>query len=401
MKEKFLTQFIPKEFQYLLTTNKIVYKEINLKTAYLINIIHELLLKFYFNNSYSNIEDEIKFNLWSKLLKKKYGMTYNYYIDYLVEKQFIYFVSNYYKNMKSKTYKLNVNYIQNITRCKTSDNILLKKYSKDYLNKSFTEINNSSIDIDIRRKLVDDLYTVQIKYQDSIDYLNDLKEKNLICDVKYQKNSLSIENINDGNLFFKFDDYGRMHTNFTILKKEIRQNYLLIENSEIEEIDIKNSQPLFLSLFLKKEINNEILKNKEFILYNNLIKNGLLYDYIMDKCSEYVKDRNEAKLLIYRVFFGKNILKIKDNELFNKLFPNIYNYIKEYKQFNNNYKTLSHELQLLESNFIFNTVIKKIYEIDKNIKLITVHDSIIFKKKDKDIVLQIFNDEMNKLLNSI
>ena len=45
-----------------------------------------------------------------------------------------------------------------------------------------------------------------------------------------------------------FDDFGRFHTNYTILKKEIRNNYLTISNEMLIEIDVKNSQPLFFAV---------------------------------------------------------------------------------------------------------------------------------------------------------
>jgi hypothetical protein len=61
-----LHQFIPQSFLYLTQTKKITHKEQILKTDYLINLIHELILKFYFTN-------DIKFDLWSILLRKKYG----------------------------------------------------------------------------------------------------------------------------------------------------------------------------------------------------------------------------------------------------------------------------------------------------------------------------------------
>ena len=60
--QNYLYQFLPREFEYLTKVKTIEYKEHNLKTDYLINIIHELVLKYYFTN-------EIKHNLWSLILK--------------------------------------------------------------------------------------------------------------------------------------------------------------------------------------------------------------------------------------------------------------------------------------------------------------------------------------------
>ena len=66
-----------------------------------------------------------------------------------------------------------------------------------------------------------------------------------------------------------------------------------------------------------------------------------------------------------------------------------------------NYKELSHELQKMESDFIFNNVIKEIYETYPEITLFTVHDSIIFPKSYKHKVDVIFNKHFQKLIKNI
>ena len=99
--DNYLLQFISKDFQYLTQQNKISYKGINLKCSYLIHLIHELLIKFYFSNN-----TEIKFNLSSLILRKKYGEHYNYYIEYLCENGFMSLVSKYYVGKKTNSYKL-------------------------------------------------------------------------------------------------------------------------------------------------------------------------------------------------------------------------------------------------------------------------------------------------------
>ena len=69
---------------------KIEYKQHNLKVSYLVDITHNLLLKYYFK------KDNI-FNLSSIVLKEKYGYIYNYYIDYLVESKILILVKKHQK----------------------------------------------------------------------------------------------------------------------------------------------------------------------------------------------------------------------------------------------------------------------------------------------------------------
>jgi hypothetical protein len=177
-----------------------------------------------------------------------------------------------------------------------------------------------------------------------------------------------------------------MHTNFTILKSFIRKNCLLIDNEETTEIDIKNSQPLFLNKLIESD-GMSIVDESEFQLFRILTSSGNFYQYLMDN-SEF-KQKKLVKEMVYKVLFGKNF-RSKGDSLFKKLFPTIYLFIKEYKTLHNNYKVLSHDLQNLESCLIFNKIIKEIMYIYPEIKLVTIHDSIVCQKKYKEIVEKIF-----------
>ena len=77
--------------------------------------------------------------------------------------------------------------------------------------------------------------------------------------------------------------------------------------------------------------------------------------------------------------------------MFKKLYPKIYNFIKEYKSKNDSYKSLSHSLQRIESEFIYDIVIKEIIDKYPEIRLFTVHDSISFPTIYQKEVEKIFN----------
>ena len=302
-------------------------------------------------------------------------------------------VSKYFVGKKTNSYKLDTKYIYDVVRCKNVDSFLLKK-SKNRYDITITEMNLNKIPSNIKSKLIDALNKIDIDYDSSINYLNELKIKNLIDESKYQRNIMSVENINSKDIYFNFDDYGRFHTNFTILKREIRNQYLSIDNEMLDEIDISNSQPLFFGVLLKKElphINGDTKK------YFDLVKTGLLYDDIIKNSS--LKTKSEAKELIYKVLFGNNVKTNKKmNKIFRDLYPSVYEYILEFKEIKKNYKELSHELQKMESEFIFNIVIKEIYETYPNISLFTVHDSIIIPKSYYDRVKVIYDKHFQNLI---
>jgi hypothetical protein len=388
--KKFIYQFIPKRFNYLLKNNYIIYNDKKLKSDYIINLIHELIIKYLFNKDTTNL----KFNLWSIILRKNYGTYYNFYVNYLIDKKFIKLISNYYVSKKSKTYLVEYFDVNDLIRVKIYDNILIKKHTRKELEKSITDYNNSPIPLKIRKRLVNDLFEVKIDYNQSIEKLNSLKKENKINIEKFYRNLISVDNINIGNLFFKFDSHGRLHSNFTILKQEIRKNYLSFDSDNVCELDIKNSQPFFLSILMKKYIKNwEIIQDVERYFF--FVNNGLLYDDIVQQETT-IQSRNEAKLMVYKVLFGENGDFKKMSIIFKKLYPTVYDFISNFKKTNGNYKLMSHELQLLESNFIYNKLINRIYNEIPKIKIISIHDSIIFPCSFYKKVKDIFDYELNE-----
>jgi hypothetical protein len=94
---------------------------------------------------------------------------------------------------------------------------------------------------------------------------------------------------------------------------------------------------------------------------------------------------------MYRVLFGKNGYKKRECILFDKHFPTVFGFIKDYKENAKDYKVLSHDLQLRESNFIYNKVINHLMNSYPEMPIFTVHDSIDVPIKDKDKVEVIFN----------
>jgi hypothetical protein len=100
--------------------------------------------------------------------------------------------------------------------------------------------------------------------------------------------------------------------------------------------------------------------------------------------------------MTYKVLFGRNSSNSKIDKQFASIFPTIYNFIKLYKKDSGDYKSLSYDLQRAESRLVYNKVIKKMMVLYPDIKVITVHDSIVYPKKYKDEVSNLFNSEIQK-----
>jgi len=376
-------QFLPVCLEQLSKNKNFYYKEQKLKTAYLIDIVHNLILKYYFKK-------ENKSSLMASILKEKYGYLYNYYMDYLLENGLLVLLSKHKKGKSSRVYAINEFILRGkIIRYNNFDKVLLKKYKSKI---SFIEDSESSetslIDKEIKIKLVDDLFHVQIQFDRSVFYLDTLKEDDI--DI-YNRNKYSVECINDKHIFYHFDGYGRMHTNFTILKSFIRKNCLLIDGQETVEIDIKNSQPLFLTKLIQ-DTGTKWVKKEEFELFKELTIGGNYYQYVMN-CSG-VKDRNVVKEMTYKVLFGRNATNSKPDKVFCSLFPSIHNFIKLYKKEHGDYRILAYDLQKAESNLIFNKIIKQINSFYPEIRIVTVHDSLIIQKSHRDSVWSIFQTKL-------
>jgi hypothetical protein len=162
------------------------------------------------------------------------------------------------------------------------------------------------------------------------------------------------------------------------------------------ELDIKNSQPLFLCKLIQDSQTAWVSKD-EFEFFKGLVTTGNFYQYLMQISGE--KDRNLVKEMTYKVLFGHNKSNSKSDKIFQNIFPTIYNFIKLYKKEFGNHKVLAHELQRQESNLIYNRIIKKIMLIYPDIKIITVHDSLIFPSKWRKEVSDIFTLELENELS--
>lgn len=389
-KKENILQFLPIELEYLIKVEKIIFNNKKLKTSYLVDIISGMILKYYFRK-------ENLYPLNAVILKSKYGHYYNYYIDYLVQEGYITKELNHKAGITSRLYSLKESLLTNkINRHKTYDKFLIKKYLQNFMVNISNKIDNTENDAktkeviiseSINKRLISDLFKINIDKEKSFLYLNSIKED---VDV-YNRNVYSIEAIADKHIFYHFDKYGRVHTNFTILKSGVRKSFLTIDNEQTSEIDIANSQPLFLAKLIHKTkskwVNKDELDNFIF-----LTTSGRYYQYMMDMLN--IKNKKEIKEITYKILFGRNHHNSKHDKEFKKIFPTIHNFIKLYKNKFNNYKVLSHELQRMESDFIFNRVIKKIYE-ESDISVITIHDSIIMKKSNKEFVETIFLNEKN------
>ncbi|PJJ09589.1 hypothetical protein CLU83_2953 [Flavobacterium sp. 1] len=188
------------------------------------------------------------------------------------------------------------------------------------------------------------------------------------------------------------DTSNRLHCNLTNIDAKLRK-FLTIDDQKLAQVDIRNSQPLFLGMLMR---GNTMVESAELDRYLELVCSGQFYEYMAKKVSckhLNLKDaliRKKFKKSIFSgVLFDVNRAKLSKYELlFQEEFPTIFGVIRHMKAVE--YNALAIMLQKMESKFIFDAVAKIDYEIGKGrAPLLTIHDSVVSTTENIYMVEQI------------
>ena len=208
-----------------------------------------------------------------------------------------------------------------------------------------------------------------------------------------------VEKIRSGEIYITVSGVnGRYDTNFTRLPGELVP-HLTIDCQQLTEIDIRNSQPFFaVSLFNPSPevervmtdflgsrltmyiISLQLAHYEDVMLYTSLVQSGGFYEFMMDQFRangiEFA-DRDEAKDLIFTVYFGKNnaVHYSAAVRLFRSLFPNVWTAFVAIKEKEHN--RLAILLQRIESHVMLNLAARRIISELPEVKFITKHDSLL------------------------
>jgi hypothetical protein len=366
------SQILPEIYE----KRSVVYNGIRLKTIYLQEIVDEFLNRYYILNK-DNME------LKTRRLKTLYGSSYPVYINYLIERGFFFMHENYQVESHARIYKLSQD-------AKSHNEIMIKVDipDKHKLKHELLNLKCEMIQDHVIRKVASDLDKVTIDLDGARSWLHENMDRNT---RQFTCNWNGCIRIVNRDLKKKFDRYGRFHTNFTVLKKEIRQKYLRIDGHRTREIDIRNSQPFFLYIWMRDEHGID-----DFDGFDEDVLSGRIYDRMVEVTG---LTRKEVKTKMYSVLFGRNKKNYYWDSIFAKMYPKVYSWLTEFKKANN-YKKVSHMLQNIESDFIFNNLIPRIMAFDPVISLVTVHDSVIVSEHYYDVVKGIFLHTQDDLIEN-
>lgn len=291
---------------------------------------------------------------------------------------------------KAFGYRINDNYFSKLITVKVTKPTLTKKICNN--------VNKEKNRVSDKYKTYKSFFlgNFKIDFKKALNYINSNLNTSLCShflpqDVvksinKYNHQLMAISAINDGDLFFRHNKTnGRIDTNLTNLKSELKQ---FISISGLVQLDISNSQPYILSLYLNSSLCSHFLLD-DFNKYKVWTEKGLFYENFS---KEYFNiknkflSRDEVKEIMFCIFYSKNDSYKKEKEVFKTIFPSVYKVIEDEKKQKHN--QLAIKMQQLESEICIDIICQ---ELDKeNINYFTIHDAWLVDKFDeikvKDII---------------
>ena len=226
-------------------------------------------------------------------------------------------------------------------------------------------------------------------------------------------------------MYVKRDDYGRIHTNVTQMKKEVRK-CMRCDGEPVADIDIKSSQAAFIGKILADAVDTRIALDSnastalgvlrrtvsgldrgrylaECGKYKSLLAKGEFYEFLMTELNgdcdlDMEFDRAGAKELFFKFMFGKvevqedDIEKAAMRRIWEEHFPTLTMAIDGIKAYT--YTAMAHELQRAESHFVFDCVIPRI-EKELGCPFCTVHDSVIVPERFAGEAKRIMDEELS------
>ena len=318
------------------------------------DLMHVLYTNYFFLK-------KIHVPLHSVIMRHKYGTYYNKIIEYLEDNGLIEKTKEYMVGERARSYSL-VDVTTPPIMMELKDKVLLKRRGHG--------IHTGD--------------TVPELYRPLIDGLNDIELDVTAEELSQYHFSVSwmVTCIRNKEWFWSIDGNGRLHTPMTVLKKNLREK-ITIRGENIEGVDICNSQPLFLSILMKKSgtIDHKWIKSTiEGTVYEEIAKT-------MD-CS-----RKIAKEMVFRCLFGHNSGSMIYDKVISETFPLAYEWIRVYKK--EDHTLLANDLQKLESEWMYSVMVPYIME-NGFVPIFTVHDSIYFRESDS-FIKTLWDKEILKL----
>lgn len=300
----------------------------------------------------------------SLVLRKLFGKHYKNYIKFMVKYHIINVSNSYHVDEYTKRYKLNPDNLEDINK---------------YLLTGYTGLGNIPDEMDeVYRYMTNCLDKFEIDYEGALDDIF-----NLPYDHLTQQHLIhTINSFKYRNYHITIDNNGRYYSDITNMKRDIRRKYINYEGFPLVELDIPNSQCLFLAKWMR----DEGIEDEVFI---NDITDHSIYSQIQEKLNI---SRKDAKTAMYIYMFGKIYMV---NYFLNGKYKKVSKFLNKKKKEMNSYKEVAHTLQRMEANFVYGNVAKEF--IKHEIPFMTVHDAFIVPKYYQANAKRILNLKIKEL----
>jgi hypothetical protein len=363
--------------------------------------------------------------LSSRSLRKILGWNYQKIITEAVSLGFIEVKKTYLVGRRCKSYRLANGIASEITTDRSADKTTdIASGTKVAWTECTDSILKNIIISDRARKTKDDALMIASSNLD-------LWLLESLLDASFPEACEPIEDVQlivFGHPYYTICDYGRRHTPFTRLPSHIRSQVFFRSRPEsrIVEIDIRNSQPVFLLVDLmvgmekcatyseqpSRNTKEAILKDNQgqpqppkgapllcgtLLRFSQDVENGELYDRLMGELG--VTDRQAFKEHFFaHILYGRVGKWMDDLPLvraFVRLYPEAWRLICEAKS--GDYRELARRMQRRESDFIFTRVLPRLMAQSPTARILTVHDAIYCEERHKHDLIAILNEEFVRL----
>lgn len=283
---------------------------------------------------------------------------------------------------------------------KESENEIIKVKIPEKYRRLF--IKETKIPEKVELKLQYDLLMSQRFKVDTnlaLKWINDQYNRHEIISNQKRNYVRMILSIDDKLIYtIEGDKGGRVYTNFTNLKKELRQ-FCLIDEQKLMSIDLKSSQPYLMAQFMMKNwpVESasfyEIVTKEDIYLFflNRWLEanpEGFYKRYNVDNRrveKVYLRTRDDIKPEYLKMLFKINGRKPELDKIFKKEFPFVYHKVQDLKL------GLASALQREESS-IFIPVCTEFAERG----CLSVHDSLYFKQELYQPILESLRSKFNE-----
>lgn len=288
--------------------------------------------------------------------------------------------------VKSKGYRLTDKYRKGNFHLQKMEDLELSNKIKNKLGEITDEILSR-----------EDAYSYVTKWMQFLDMDYDKADVILqTIPTNLRKKSKMMVDIFDSKFATIDDTSSRLHNNLTNLSTSLR-NTLSLNGKSLVQSDLKNCQPLLFRVHLNKYPH---IPQTELDKYLNVVCNVGFYEFFAEKLNIILTEKNRMvfkKKIFGGVLFDKNRKSLsKYEKVFQKEFPVIFYCMRDMKF--DNYKNIPISLQKLESQYIFHCV-DKLSKENKDIELLTIHDSIVTTEGNEKIVYDLMINEFEKMFN--